>query len=154
MIAGPARITGIFLDLSPVLASTTQPRLSDIIDADRRAMFASPRILPEWGNIFSDSVLAIRPTTPDEVACALALAHQALELWLNAAKQQIAACDDRVRIGQSRYNESQRKNIHTYRALSNLVGEQQAQTFIDTILFETINPRSPQISPEPLESVA
>lgn len=133
MIAGPARITGIFLDLSPVLDTRPAPSMRDIGDGGG---FAAPRVLPAWGAIFSDDVIAVRPTSEDEVARAMGMARAAFARWLETPPQ--SADVARVRAGQARYNAGQRENVHTLRALANLIGEDRARRFVETVLFEDL----------------
>lgn len=136
MIAGPARVTGIFLDLSPVLCGPPTLRLPEVADAGALARFSAPRSLPDWGDIFSPDVLAIRPADLDEVAQAIALAHQALDGLL--ARAQIVSVDPRIAEGQARYIAGQRRNEHTARMLAGFVGAEPARQFIDEVLFPSV----------------
>ena len=75
MVAGPARVTGIFLDLSPVVPGATVPRLPDIVGSTQLAGFTEARTLPTWGDVFSPDMLAVRPTDVTEVVRAIGLAE-------------------------------------------------------------------------------
>lgn len=145
MIAGPSRVTGIFLDFSAVLAGeqglvqprSAQPslRLSDAVDPALLANFAERRILPDWGDIFSCDVLAVRPVDMAEIERALALARQALDRWLSAPGRPVRACPAAIAAGQARYIAGQRRNEHTRRMLTGLIGDVAARRFIDEVLF-------------------
>jgi phycocyanobilin:ferredoxin oxidoreductase len=154
MIAGPARVTGIFLDLSPVLAEWPAPCLGAIVDPARLANFAEKRALPPWGDIFSADMLAVRPVDQTEVDRAIVLAREALDGWLarvDVARVDVARVDvarvDRGRpvapsviaAGQARYVDAQRRNDHTWRMLSGLIGAEPARRFIDEILFPPVH---------------
>jgi phycocyanobilin:ferredoxin oxidoreductase len=133
MVAGPARITGIFLDLSPVTARPPCPRLRDVVDPAALARFATRRAPPGWGDIFSADLLAIRPLDLGEARRAVALAETALDGLLTATRQPAAAVS--AAAGQARYIAGQRRNEHTLRMLEGFIGEAPARRFIDTVLF-------------------
>lgn len=137
MIAGPARVTGIFLDFSPVVALRAGLRLSDAVDATNLASFAEHRALPPWGSIFSADMLAIRPADLAEVERAVTLAQDALTRWL-AAPRQHDIDTAVIANGQARYVAGQRRNEHTLRMLSGFIGAEPARRFIDEILFPPV----------------
>jgi phycocyanobilin:ferredoxin oxidoreductase len=138
MVAGFARITGIFLDLSPVTTAPTSPSLQTLVDPSTRARLGVRRDLPEWGDIFSNHMVAVRPSTDEEAGCAMSLADYVLDAWLATPRIPTAPGDDRVRAGQARYIAGQRRNIHTYRMLTGMIGEVEARRFIDQVLFPEV----------------
>lgn len=135
MVAGPSRVTGIFLDLSPVILPSPAPDLSAIVDAAALSSFAIHRALPEWGDIFSNDMLAVRPVSLDEVHCALGLAQTALKAMLQAPRSFATIPKSAIVAGQNRYISGQCRNEHTFRMLSGFVGPQAARRFIDEVLF-------------------
>lgn len=137
MVAGVARVSGIFLDLSPVDGRTPKPCLSDLVG--RRALkdFAAHRIVPEWGDIFSDEFLAIRPADDQEVERAIELAKSTLNGLLQAIGRQNARGSD-IAAGQTRYIDGQRRNQHTFRMLAGFIGAVPARQFIDEVLFPAL----------------
>ncbi len=134
MVGGPARVTGIFLDLSPVMAQHDRLSLREILPEGHRGQFRTPRVLPDWGDVFSPDMLAIRPHDTAEILAALALARRSLAAWLGRSPAPGEACP-RIAESQNRYAAAQRKNEHTYRMLSQFVGAAEARRFIDDVLF-------------------
>jgi phycocyanobilin:ferredoxin oxidoreductase len=135
MVAGPARVTGIFLDLSPVTHRPPRPGLRDVVAGAALDSFATRRVLPEWGEIFSPDMLAIRPTDLNEVDHALALAKTALDGVLRATQNGPGVPSAEIVAGQARYAEGQRRNEHTARMLAGFIGAEAARRFIDEVLF-------------------
>jgi phycocyanobilin:ferredoxin oxidoreductase len=133
IVSGPARVTGIFLDLSPVTEAPPAPRLRDVADADLFDGFSIYRDLPEWCEIFSPDALAVRPMDFDEVARAIDLAQVALEAALASSRRSSAYVD--ATAGQARYVAGQRRNEHTFRMLTGFIGAGPARRFIDEVLF-------------------
>ncbi len=132
MIAGQSRVTGIFLDLSPVTQHPPVPGLHDVLGGLALTGFAARRTLPAWGDIFSGDVLAIRPIDMDEVWRAIDLARKALDGVLAEPRR---PPDNAAAAGQARYIRGQRQNEHTLRMLANLIGPDPARSFIDQVLF-------------------
>jgi len=135
MIAGPSRVTGIFLDLSPVTDRLPVPSLRDVVGPAALAGFALPRTLPDWGDIFSDEMLAVRPIDLDEVSRAIALAERALDGVLRARHLPADPAPAEIAAGQVRYIAGQRRNEHTLRMLTSFIGLPSARRFIDDVLF-------------------
>lgn len=135
LVAGPARITGIFLDLSPVLPSRPQLTLRDAVGSAALQAFATRRALPEWADIFSEDMVAIRPVSGEEIDRALALAEQALDVLLATVRVTTGQVVDAIAAGQARYCAGQRQNEHTVRMLTNFIGLEEARRFVDQVLF-------------------
>lgn len=126
VIAGEKKITGVFMDLSPV-AMPSRPFLEIDVGHSRER--------PEWGDIFSPHWLACRPTY-DEMEmigkeAVRVLVHYLPTLGYIGDRDEIVA-------GQNRYCLQQRRNEHTRRALINLLGQERAEEFMNEILFPTI----------------
>jgi phycocyanobilin:ferredoxin oxidoreductase len=147
MIAGPARVTGIFLDLSPVTHPPAGLRLREAVEEGALANFASRREVPPWGDIFSTDFLAVRPIDLAEVRRAIGLGGQALDAALSAPR--ICVAHAQVRAGQDRYASAQRRNEHTFRMLAGLVGHAPARRFIDDILFPSIQQATSLLDGDP-----
>jgi phycocyanobilin:ferredoxin oxidoreductase len=137
VVAGHARISGMFLDLSPTLAAPPRPGLSELVGAAALTGFAQPRGRPEWGDVFSDDFLAIRPQDADEAVRVVALADRAFAGLLAALSRPARGVADvaAVTAGQAHYAAAQRRNTHTLRVLSNLVGATAAACFVTESLF-------------------
>lgn len=126
VIAGEKKVTGVFMDLSPV-AMETSPFLKINIEGSRQR--------PEWGDIFSPHWLACRPT-PEQMhdignEAVRLLVHYLPTLGRIGNRETIVA-------GQNRYCLQQRKNEHTRKALINLLGPERADEFMNQILFPTV----------------
>jgi phycocyanobilin:ferredoxin oxidoreductase len=137
MVAGSARVTGIFLDLSPVGDEPPRPRLRDILGPNELAGFATRRSPPEWGDIFSGDLLAIRPGDMRDTARAIDLAKAALH-GLLAAPRVHSSAESAIAAGQTRYIAGQRRNEHTMRMLAGFVGATAAHRFITEVLFPPV----------------
>jgi len=137
MIAGAARVTGIFLDLTPVSPQRPGLRLRDAVKPFCLDNFSIHRKLPDWGDIFSPDVLAVRPMDLAEVVRAIDLAKRALDASL-AIPQGHRAPPSAVAAGQAAYVAGQRRNDHTRRMLAGWIGNEQADRFIDEVLFPSV----------------
>jgi phycocyanobilin:ferredoxin oxidoreductase len=138
MIAGPARVTGIFLDLSPTTGQAAGLGLGEVRATQDLGEFQHPRVLPDWGDIFSAECLAIRPADLDEVARAIRLAQAALDACLTVPRVRAPHRSAEIGAGQARYIAAQRRNEHTYRMLAGLIGQDKARGFIDEVLFPDV----------------
>lgn len=143
MVAGQSKVTGIFLDLSPVAGPAPRPGLRDAVGVQALAGFACRRPPPDWGTIFSADFLAVRPADAQEAQAAIGLARRALDALLASAGGRdgdIAA----VTQGQANYVEGQRRNEHTFRMLAGVIGPVEARRFINEILFpDPVHARPP-----------
>jgi hypothetical protein len=136
MIAGRTQATGIFLDFSQIRPDLPGGVFPAPAPHAARARFRHQRPRPDWGTVFSEDFLAIRPEDDGEVLAALTLAEGALDLYLATlsagVRPQFRDC---ARQGQLDYARAQRSNPHTFRMLARHVGAQPARRFIDTVLF-------------------
>lgn len=142
MIAGPARVTGMFLDLSPTTEGGADQSFHEIRLAMGTESFAHRRSLPEWGYVFSRHVLAVRPSDLDEVRRAIVFAEEALEAFLCTNRTRLAKHSAEIIAGQSRYIAAQRQNEHTFKMLAGFIGTANARKFIDEVLFPDIPMRT------------
>lgn len=140
LVGGPARVTGVFMDLSPVLTDPLPDRpalrLRDVLAAAEIDRLGERRAVPPWGDIFSDDFVALRPHGLAEVARLAALGQTALAGFLDALAPGAApAARPRIAAGQDRYGAAMRQNTHTLRMLAGLIGGDPARRFIDEVLF-------------------
>lgn len=136
IVAGQARATGCFLDLSPTVPAAmpvTEGWARDL--APLRADLGEARPLPDWASaIFSPHAVAVRPRDPDEVGAGLALGAATLARMLRlgaAAPAEPGA----MRAAAARYVDGQRRNERTRRMLAACVGATLADRFIADCLF-------------------
>ena len=126
VIAGENKITGVFLDLSPV-ALPSEPFTDIVVERERER--------PEWGDIFSPHWLACRPSY-EEMTKIGDEAIRVLTVYLSDLGDVGVQRD--IITAQNHYCRQQQRNPHTKRALVNLLGEERADYFMQTILFPTI----------------
>ncbi|MEA5537167.1 phycocyanobilin:ferredoxin oxidoreductase [Crocosphaera sp. XPORK-15E] len=140
IVAGRGAVSAAIADLSPA-----NPQLS-LSDAYRQALsqlptpnFSDTRDLPEWGDIFSDYCLFIRPNNEVEgtqfinrvgdflkIHCQQATVSQAV-----SAQQRIFNLE-----GQEYYCQKQQQNDKTRRVLEKAFGEEWAHKYMTQVLFD------------------
>ena len=126
IIAGPTKITGVFMDLSPT-EKPTEPFCNLDLGADR--------IRPKWGDIFSPHWLACRPS-PQEAEI---IGNVAVDLLINYFMMLGSKGNkDRIIKAQNYYCNQQQRNEHTRKALINLIGLEKTNEFMTEILFPCI----------------
>ena len=126
VIAGENKITGVFLDLSPITKPST-PFTAMKVERERER--------PEWGDIFSPHWIACRPSY-DEMQVIGEEAIKVLTVYLTDLGD-VGVQRDIIK-AQNHYCRQQQRNPHTKRALVNLLGEERADYFMQTILFPAI----------------
>lgn len=138
--AGKSGITAAIVDLSPtnpdrILAKSYQNALTQLPKIE----FSQPRSLPEWGDIFSQFCLFIRPANPSEeqlfldrvgaflkVHCTLAIAARPLSPQEKAI----------YLAGQKYYCTKQQQNDKTRRVLEKAFGSEWTERYINSVLFD------------------
>ena len=134
-------ISAAIVDLSPVspdrsLPVTYQHDLEQLPSLD----FVQPRDLPEWGDIFSDYCLFIRPTDITEENLFLKRVMDFLTLHcqiatktqpLNSAKAILGVVS-----GQRNYCTKQQQNDKTRRILEKSFGTEWTERYMTTMLFD------------------
>jgi phycocyanobilin:ferredoxin oxidoreductase len=102
--------------------------------------FAQPRALPDWGDIFSNFCLFVRPTSPEEGTAFLGQVTQYLSIHCQRANQaapiQSPAEYELILAGQRRYCSQQRQNDKTRRILERAFGSEWADRYLQTMLFD------------------
>lgn len=140
IVAGPKGISAAIADLSPTRDKTLpQDYVSALEQNCDRLQFEQRRELPEWGHIFSQYCLFIRPSSPDEetrfleriaefldIHCQLALGLSPLD----PAEQEIHLA------GQRHYCSEQQQNDKTRRVLEKAFDVAWADRYINEVLFD------------------
>lgn len=142
LVGGRGQISAAIADLSPVSASRQLP------DSYQTALHALPepafqhmRELPNWGDIFSDFCLFIRPDSATEETQFLQRVVDYLEIHCQLA---IAAApissEQRAEIlaGQRYYCNQQQQNDKTRRVLERAFGAAWADRYMNTVLFDMV----------------
>lgn len=123
VITGENKITGVFLDLSPV-ALKSEPFVQVNVEKSRER--------PIWGDIFSPHWLACRPNEQEMIV----IGYKAGEILNNYFQTLGKTGDlDLIKSKQNYYCIQQQKNPHTRRAITNLLGQDRADYFMENILF-------------------
>jgi hypothetical protein len=146
LIGGKTVATGVFLDLSPTLpCASAAAAARRLLAAPGPLAFGHPRPRPDWGDIFSPDFICVRARSPADAAGALDHGFAVLAAYLAAFAAAPATAapgadppgqlEASVRAAQSAYCRAQRANRHTRRMLAGFVGADEADRFIDTVLF-------------------
>ncbi len=143
IVAGRGAISAAIVDLSPVnadrsLPQTYQSRLAELDPNE----FSQPRALPQWGDIFSDYCLFVRPVDASEEAAFLHRVEEFLSIHCQIAHRtqpltsqtQIA----NILAGQQNYCDRQQQNDKTRRVLEKSFGTEWTDRYMTTMLFDYI----------------
>jgi phycocyanobilin:ferredoxin oxidoreductase len=143
LVGGRAGISAAIADLSPInpdrsLPNQYQAGLGNL----PLAQFSQPRDLPEWGDIFSDFCLFVRPSNPEEEEAFLHRVQAFLTLHCQIASATIPLTSqieiDRVMAGQKYYCTKQQQNDKTRRVLEKSFGMEWAERYMSTMLFDYV----------------
>ncbi len=140
LVGGRGQISAAIADLSPLKQKHILPSsYTDALSNLGAANFSQPRELPEWGDIFSDFCLFVRPSSTEEEAMFLKRVENFLEIHCQVAiasepvtpevKAQIIA-------GQHNYCSKQQQNDKTRRVLEKAFGQVWAENYMTTVLFD------------------
>ena len=142
LVGGRGQISAAIADLSSTNPDLTLP------DSYREALtalpvvnFSQPRELPDWGDIFSQFCLFIRPGNPEEEAQFLSRVQAFLEIHCQQALAQSPVSDERraeILAGQRYYCSKQQKNDKTRRVLEKAFGPEWAENYMSTVLFDYV----------------
>jgi len=140
LVINSTNISAAIVDLSPVAKNMSHFQITQM-EAIQLPRFREPRILPDWGNIFSPYVLFIRPVNLSEEKEFLKLIDKylsvllSLTLMVKADSINSLATIDRLKY-QRRYCSNQKLNDKTRGILSKFFGSSWADEYIEKILFE------------------
>lgn len=140
LVGGRGQISAAIVDLSPVNSEHILPNTyRHTLQALPLLAFSQPRELPEWGDIFSEFCLFIRPSNPEEEAQFLKRVEQFLQLHCTyAANASPVSLEQRAEIleGQRNYCTQQQQNDKTRRVLEKAFGIQWADRYMSEVLFD------------------
>ncbi len=141
IVAARGVICAAIVDLSPVAVNQQLPPAYTQALANLPATnFANPRELPEWGDVFSDYCLFIRPDNLEEERAFINQVMHYLSIHCQLACEAMAAgskeASAAIIAGQRRYCQQQQKNDKTRRILERAFGEAWAQRYLETMLFD------------------
>lgn len=141
IVAAKGNITAAIVDLSPVSdGRTLPPQYHQALDQIAPYSFTYPRDLPEWGSIFSNFCLFIRPESEKEERAFLnqVIQYLALHCQLACEAEPLNTLESRAQVlaGQRHYCQQQQKNDKTRRILERAFNRDWAQRYLETMLFD------------------
>ncbi|MBD2464924.1 phycocyanobilin:ferredoxin oxidoreductase [Oscillatoria sp. FACHB-1407] len=136
-------ISAAIADLSPISRDRTLPhRYHQGLSELPKPHFSQPRALPEWGDIFSEFCLFIRPMNTEEEDQFLNRVRQFLILHCQIATTEtpLTAQPDikNVLVGQQNYCTKQQQNDKTRRVLEKSFGTEWTERYMTTMLFDYV----------------
>jgi phycocyanobilin:ferredoxin oxidoreductase len=142
LVGGRGQISAAIVDLSPVSENHQLPleyneQLKSLPDVN----FAQVRELPQWGNIFSEFCLFIRPENEQEEERFLQRVEGFLSVHCQRAIASSPVSDqERTKIiaGQKNYCSNQQKNDKTRRVLEKAFGVEWAEDYMTSVLFDIV----------------
>ncbi|MGF1521578.1 MAG: phycocyanobilin:ferredoxin oxidoreductase [Leptolyngbyaceae cyanobacterium] len=134
-------ISAAIVDLSPVSRDRSLPAAYQAALAELPHLaFSQPRDLPEWGDIFSDFCLFIRPADAEEENLFLQRVWDFLTLHCQVARnsQPLVSPKDILNVvsGQRNYCSKQQQNDKTRRILEKSFGSEWTERYMSTMLFD------------------
>lgn len=140
LVGGRGQISAAIADLSPVNLERILPegynsQLKNLTTIN----FSQSRDLPDWGNIFSDFCLFIRPSSLEEESLFLGRVKDFLDIHCSQAIASIPVAPEKVAAiiaGQHNYCTKQQQNDKTRRVLEKAFGEDWAENYMTTVLFD------------------
>jgi len=139
LVGGRGQISAAIADLSPTSGDRTLPEsYQSKLEALPSIPFSQPRDLPEWGDIFSEFCLFIRPGSPEEETLFLERVADFLEIHCEVAIVTPATPERQPKIlaGQRYYCTKQQQNDKTRRVLEKAFGVEWAERYMTTVLFD------------------
>lgn len=140
LVGGRGKISAAIADLSPV---NSQRVLSDAYHQSLQALpalhFEESRDLPEWGDIFSEFCIFVRPATLEEESQFLARVGDILKIHCTQAiNATVASTEEQADIiaGQHYYCTKQQQNDKTRRVLEKAFGVEWADYYMTSVLFD------------------
>ncbi|MGB3239422.1 MAG: phycocyanobilin:ferredoxin oxidoreductase [Geitlerinemataceae cyanobacterium] len=140
VVVGRGQISAAIVDLSPISDKRTlSPEYRQALSSLPEAHFSQPRELPDWGDIFSDFCLFIRPHDRPEEEQFLSRVKQFLEIHCQQAISSTPVSgqqQEMIFAGQHYYCTKQQKNDKTRRVLEKAFGVEWADRYMTTVLFD------------------
>jgi hypothetical protein len=135
VITGARKPSSCYIDLSPTVQSWDN--WPSWLELD--PVFPNRKEIPEWGTCFSNEFMAIALNDEVELASALGAGIELLKFYL--VKLHINQMmrntwnEDEVYRAQFSYCEQQRQNSKTTAILQRMIGEEQANYYVNHVLF-------------------
>jgi phycocyanobilin:ferredoxin oxidoreductase len=142
LVGGRGQISAAIADLSPLSERTLPEEYNSALSALPAPNFSQPRELPEWGEIFSEFCIFVRPTSPEEETLFLSRVRDFLDIHCTRAIASKPASPEQVLkiiAGQHNYCTKQQQNDKTRRVLEKAFGSDWAENYMTTVLFDLPN---------------
>ena len=141
---GSGTISAAIVDLSPISVDRTLPaRYQQSLSLLSKVEFSQPRVLPEWGDIFSEFCLFVHPVGDQEEAMFLDRVREFLTLHCQIASTESPLTSSfditKVLAGQQYYCIKQQQNDKTRRVLEKSFGTEWADRYMNTMLFDFVS---------------
>ncbi|MFN6569339.1 phycocyanobilin:ferredoxin oxidoreductase [Dendronalium sp. ChiSLP03b] len=141
LVGGRDNISAAIADLSPIAADRSLPRsYRTALSALSPIEFSQPRALPQWGDIFSEFCLFVRPVGTQEEEAFLGRTREFLTLHCQIASQTTPLTSHlevaQVIAGQRNYCTRQQQNDKTRRVLEKSFGSEWTERYMTTMLFD------------------
>ncbi|NJN74209.1 MAG: phycocyanobilin:ferredoxin oxidoreductase [Limnothrix sp. RL_2_0] len=141
IVATPKGISAAIADLSPTNATQTLDPVYEerLLEGHKKLNFSQPRVLPEWGAIFSKYCIFIRPSSPDEEQLFVSRVQAFLDIHCQIAleSQPLPAEQQQIHLaGQQNYCAEQQKNDKTRRILEKAFDAEWAELYFSQVLFD------------------
>ncbi|SRR5579883_1487702 len=140
LVGGRGQISAAITDLSPLSPGQTLPQSYSLeLSTLRKLNFSQPRELPEWGDIFSEFCIFVRPSSPEEEAMFLKRVEEFLEIHCRSAIASKAVSQEQamqILARQRNYCMKQQQNDKTRRVLEKAFGSAWAEHYMTTVLFD------------------
>lgn len=142
LVGGRGQISAAIADLSPTNLDRTLPNdYRHALGALPTPNFSQPRELPDWGDIFSEFCLFIRPGSPEEEAQFLSRVQSFMEIHCQMAIAAQPVSEEKkaaIVAGQRYYSNKQQQNDKTRRVLEKAFGSDWADHYMTTVLFDSV----------------
>ncbi len=139
LVGGRGQISAAIADLSPLNGHTLPESYTSALSQIKTLNFSQPRELPEWGDIFSQYCIFVRPTSTSEEAMFLLRIQEFLEIHCTQAIASSPVSSDvveQILKGQRNYCTKQQQNDKTRRVLEKAFGHDWAENYMTTVLFD------------------
>ncbi len=139
LVGGRGQISAAIADLSPLNEHTLPESYTSALSQIKTINFSQPRELPEWGDIFSEYCIFVRPTSTEEEAMFLERIQEFLEIHCIQAIASTPVSSyvvEQILKGQRNYCIKQQQNDKTRRVLEKAFGHDWAENYMTTVLFD------------------
>jgi phycocyanobilin:ferredoxin oxidoreductase len=140
IVAGKRGISAAIVDLSPTTSDLNLPQIyRDKLSLLPPIDFAEPRELPGWGNIFSDFCIFIRPANQEEEQLFISKVTHFLSIHCQIAINSSPVSPQEKSMylrGQRNYCTQQQQNDKTRKVLEKAFGEEWAENYFNSVLFD------------------